>query len=93
MGPVKTFSHHRLLLLEQKFNLHVQLNADKEFLAQKSAPHRDFYNVRKVQPWSPHTSRATHGCWLLTSCCSAWNVLISGWEMLRLQSLGSKEDQ
>ena len=49
MGPVKTFSHHRLLLLEQKFNLHVQLNADKEFLAQKSAPHRDFYNVRKVQ--------------------------------------------
>ena len=48
MGPVKTLSHHRLLLLEQKFNLHVQLNADKEFLAQKSAPHRDFYNVRKV---------------------------------------------
>jgi len=49
MGPVKTFSHHRLLLLEQKFNLHVQLNADKEFLAQKSAPHRDFYNVRKAR--------------------------------------------
>jgi len=38
----------RLMLLEQKFNLHVMLNADKEFLAQKSAPHRDFYNVRKV---------------------------------------------
>ncbi len=38
----------RLLLLEQKFNLFVMLNADKEFLAQKSAPHRDFYNVRKV---------------------------------------------
>jgi AMP deaminase len=36
------------MLLEQKFNLHVMLNADKEFLAQKSAPHRDFYNVRKV---------------------------------------------
>lgn len=39
------------MLLEQKFNLHVMLNADKEFLAQKSAPHRDFYNVRKVGAW------------------------------------------
>lgn len=47
-GPVKTFCHHRLGLQEQKFNLHITLNADKEFLAQKSAPHRDFYNVRKV---------------------------------------------
>ena len=49
MGPTKSFCHHRLMLLEQKFRLHQQLNADKEFLAQKSAPHRDFYNVRKVQ--------------------------------------------
>ena len=47
-GPVKTLCHHRLMLQEQKFNLHVRLNADKEFLAQKTAPHRDFYNVRKV---------------------------------------------
>lgn len=47
-GPVKTYCHHRLALLEQKFNLHVMLNADKEYLAQKVAPHRDFYNVRKV---------------------------------------------
>lgn len=39
MGPVKTLCHHRLQLLEQKFNLHCMLNADKEFLAQKaSAP-------------------------------------------------------
>lgn len=29
LGPVKSFCHHRLLLLEQKFNLHVMLNADK----------------------------------------------------------------
>jgi len=36
------------VLLEQKFNLHVMLNTDKEFLSQKAAPHRDFYNVRKV---------------------------------------------
>jgi hypothetical protein len=45
----------RLMLLEQKFNLHVMLNADKEFLAQKSAPHRDFYNVRKVRTVWPRS--------------------------------------
>lgn len=49
MGPTKSLCHHRLMLLEQKFRLHQQLNADKEFLAQKSAPHRDFYNVRKAR--------------------------------------------
>jgi hypothetical protein len=27
MGHVRTFTHHRLLLLEQKFNLHIMLNA------------------------------------------------------------------
>lgn len=57
MGAVRSFCFHRLLLLEQKFNLHVMMNADKEFLAQKSAPHRDFYNVRKV--W---TSQTGYGC-------------------------------
>ncbi|KAL4437014.1 hypothetical protein ABPG75_004153 [Micractinium tetrahymenae] len=55
-GHVRTFTHHRLLLLEQKFNLHVMLNADKEFLAQKSAPHRDFYNVRKVDTHVHHSA-------------------------------------
>jgi len=56
MGPIKSFCHHRLMLLEQKFNLHVMLNADKEFLAQKTAPHRDFYNVRKVIQHNPAPS-------------------------------------
>jgi hypothetical protein len=32
------------------------LNADREFLAQKSAPHRDFYNVRKVDTHVHHSS-------------------------------------
>ena len=58
MGPTKSFCHHRLMLLEQKFRLHQQLNADKEFLAQKSAPHRDFYNVRKVRT-GPASSAAS----------------------------------
>jgi len=56
LGPVKSFAHHRLVLLEQRFNLHVMLNADKEFLAQKSAPHRDFYNVRKVDTHVHHSA-------------------------------------
>jgi len=56
LGHVRSFTHHRLQLLEQKFNLHVMLNADKEFLAQKSAPHRDFYNVRKVDTHVHHSA-------------------------------------
>lgn len=48
-GPVKTFCYQRLMLLEQKYNLHVMMNADKEYYCQKLAPHRDFYNVRKVR--------------------------------------------
>lgn len=53
------------MLLEQKFNLHVMLNADKEFLAQKSAPHRDFYNVRKVRGFLA----STPVCAVLQCCC------------------------
>jgi len=56
LGHVRSFTHNRLQLLEQKFNLHVMLNADKEFLAQKSAPHRDFYNVRKVDTHVHHSA-------------------------------------
>ncbi|KXZ51290.1 hypothetical protein GPECTOR_13g777 [Gonium pectorale] len=55
-GPVKSYCHHRLMLLEQKFNLHVMLNSDKEFRAQKAAPHRDFYNVRKVDTHIHHSA-------------------------------------
>lgn len=44
------------MLLEQKFNLHVMLNSDKEFRAQKAAPHRDFYNVRKVDTHIHHSA-------------------------------------
>ncbi|CAN1820461.1 AMP deaminase [Linum perenne] len=55
-GNIRTVCHHRLNLLEQKFNLHLMLNADREFLAQKSAPHRDFYNVRKVDTHVHHSA-------------------------------------
>ncbi|KAJ8898937.1 hypothetical protein K2173_008431 [Erythroxylum novogranatense] len=56
VGNIRTLCHHRLNLLEQKFNLHLMLNADREFLAQKSAPHRDFYNVRKVDTHVHHSA-------------------------------------
>ena len=55
-GPSKTFCHKRLMLTEQKFHLHVMLNADREFLEQKKAPHRDFYNVRKVDTHVHHSA-------------------------------------
>jgi AMP deaminase len=47
-GPAKTFCHNRLHILEARFNLHELLNHDIEQLVQKSVPHRDFYNVRKI---------------------------------------------
>ncbi|KAK4745929.1 hypothetical protein SAY87_012241 [Trapa incisa] len=56
LGNVRTLCHRRLVLLEQKFNLHLMLNADREFLGQKSAPHRDFYNVRKVDTHVHHSA-------------------------------------
>ncbi|KAG0500823.1 hypothetical protein HPP92_000895 [Vanilla planifolia] len=55
-GNIRTLCHHRLNLLEQKFNLHLMLNTDREFLAQKTAPHRDFYNVRKVDTHVHHSA-------------------------------------
>ncbi len=67
MGPTKSLCHHRLMLLEQKFRLHQQLNSDKEFLAQKSAPHRDFYNVRKV---------TAHACFHTSTACVQYNLVI-----------------
>ena len=44
----RSFASMRLQVLLSLFNLHVLLNSDREMLAQKSVPHRDFYKVRKV---------------------------------------------
>ncbi|KAH9773675.1 AMP deaminase [Citrus sinensis] len=56
IGNVRTACHHRLRFLEEKFRLHLLVNADGEFLAQKSAPHRDFYNIRKVDTHVHHSA-------------------------------------
>ncbi|XP_004342384.2 adenosine/AMP deaminase [Capsaspora owczarzaki ATCC 30864] len=55
-GPCKSLAFHRLQTLEAKFNLHILLNETLELAAQKSVPHRDFYNVRKVDTHIHHSS-------------------------------------
>ncbi|KAL1550971.1 AMP deaminase [Salvia divinorum] len=56
IGNVRSACYHRLRFLEEKFRLHLLVNADKEFVAQKSAPHRDFYNIRKVDTHVHHSA-------------------------------------
>lgn len=55
-GPVKTLAYKRLQLLEARFNLHTLLNSDRELVAQKAVPHRDFYNIRKVDTHIHHSA-------------------------------------
>ncbi|KAJ0173439.1 hypothetical protein K1T71_010588 [Dendrolimus kikuchii] len=47
-GPLKSFCYRRLSYLSSKFQLHVLLNELRELASQKAVPHRDFYNIRKV---------------------------------------------
>ncbi|GFP91591.1 amp deaminase [Phtheirospermum japonicum] len=56
IGNARSLCHHRLRFLEEKFRLHLLVNADREFVAQKSAPHRDFYNIRKVDTHVHHSA-------------------------------------
>lgn len=44
----KSFCYRRLTFLQTKFQLHVLMNELRELHEQKSVPHRDFYNIRKV---------------------------------------------
>lgn len=55
-GPVSSFCYKHLELLSAKFNLHVLLNSTRELDAQKSVPHRDFYNIRKVDTHVHHSA-------------------------------------
>uniref|UniRef100_A0A914W2D8 AMP deaminase n=1 Tax=Plectus sambesii TaxID=2011161 RepID=A0A914W2D8_9BILA len=47
-GPLKSFCYRRLCYLQNKFQLHGLLNEVREMGEQKCVPHRDFYNIRKV---------------------------------------------
>jgi len=52
----KSFCYQRLELLEKLFSLHRLLNAERENEVQKAVPHRDFYNVRKVDTHIHHSA-------------------------------------
>ncbi|CAK1547507.1 unnamed protein product [Leptosia nina] len=47
-GPLKSFCYRRLSYLSSKFKMHVLLNELHELALQKAVPHRDFYNIKKV---------------------------------------------
>ena len=55
-GPVRSFCFARLKLLEMRFRAHVQLNREAERDASACVPHRDFYNVRKVDTHIHHSA-------------------------------------
>ena len=55
-GPSKSFAFRRLQYLEGKFNLYALLNEYQEMADTKRVPHRDFYNVRKVDTHVHHSA-------------------------------------
>lgn len=55
-GPVKSFAFRRLQYLEAKWNLYSLLNEFQETADSKKTPHRDFYNVRKVDTHVHHSA-------------------------------------
>jgi AMP deaminase len=55
-GPAKSFAFKRLSYLEGKFHLYTLLNEYQEIADSKKVPHRDFYNVRKVDTHVHHSA-------------------------------------
>lgn len=55
-GPNKSFAFRRLQYLEGQFNMYVLLNEYQETADSKKVPHRDFYNVRKVDTHVHHSA-------------------------------------
>ncbi|KAJ2973933.1 hypothetical protein NUW58_g8816 [Xylaria curta] len=55
-GPSKSFAFRRLQYLEGKFKLYTLLNEYQETADTKKVPHRDFYNVRKVDTHVHHSA-------------------------------------
>lgn len=58
-GPTKTFAFRRLQYLEARWNLYFLLNNEEETAKSKRIPHRDFYNVRKVDTHVHHSACMT----------------------------------
>lgn len=55
-GPLKSFCFRRLRCLDAEFQLYLLVNEGLELTEQKDVPHRDFYNVRKVDTHVHHSS-------------------------------------
>ncbi|KAL8766725.1 MAG: hypothetical protein Q9209_006594 [Squamulea sp. 1 TL-2023] len=55
-GPIKSFAFRELQILDGKFNLHALENSYAEMMESKGVPHRDFYNVRKVDTHVHHSA-------------------------------------
>ncbi|EPE06146.1 amp deaminase [Ophiostoma piceae UAMH 11346] len=55
-GPSKSFAYRRLQYLEGKFGMYTLLNEYQETADTKRVPHRDFYNVRKVDTHVHHSA-------------------------------------
>ncbi|KAI0278278.1 AMP deaminase [Russula aff. rugulosa BPL654] len=55
-GPTKSFAFRRLQYLRGKFTMYTLINEFQEMTEMKRAPHRDFYNVRKVDTHVHHSS-------------------------------------
>ncbi|KKY14957.1 putative amp deaminase [Phaeomoniella chlamydospora] len=55
-GPAKSFAYRRLQYLEGRYNLYTLLNEYQEVSDTKKVPHRDFYNVRKVDTHVHHSA-------------------------------------
>lgn len=55
-GPAKSFAFRRLQYLEARWNMYSLLNEYEESKISKKNPHRDFYNVRKVDTHIHHSA-------------------------------------
>lgn len=55
-GPSKSFAYRELDILEGKYTLYFLVNEYEETASCKKVPHRDFYNVRKVDTHVHHSA-------------------------------------
>ena len=55
-GPTKSFAYRQLDIIEGKFHLYFLVNSYQETADSKKVPHRDFYNVRKVDTHVHHSA-------------------------------------
>ena len=55
-GPTKSFAFRQLDILEGRFHLYFLVNSYQETADCKKVPHRDFYNVRKVDTHVHHSA-------------------------------------